>query len=554
MRGLRTHSHNRNPDCDDDCAGDGDGDDRAGHPRSRGRALLISVILLGALTACQPLTQIVLVVYTDLPIPTGLDHIDLTITGPATESNPWDGGQNLLTANSQPLTLGLRPGTGTSAISVRALGSLGGNPVVEQRVDTNFVSGQSRLLEILLLGDCAEVPCAGGTTCVDSACTDPSVSGASLPPWNGSLPPPPPIAPGGRTLWASGNHSCAVGGTSLYCWGQNTDGELGNGNNMPERFSVQVLDITGPRAVGLGAAHSCACDETGKAFCWGQNTSGQLGIGSVGGLHARPVAVVGVTDCVQITGGGQHTCVLHGDSDSTVSCWGSNTKGQLGIGIASGAPQTTPQPVMNLQGVNEVQAGATFTCARLRDKSVWCWGENTSGQVGDGSKKDQPLPVPVSLQPDIVELAVSPQFACVRRAMGQLACWGDNSAGQLGTGDTRLAPTPIDVPGIDDAEQIAAGGLQHLCILRAGKIISCWGGNANGQLGVGTTTSSLTPVNVGSGVVDATAVVAGYNYTCARRDKDVNCWGQDNLSQLGAGYQTPNDQRTTPVTVLGLPH
>ncbi len=519
-------------------------------------------LLLGS-TGCQPLTQIVLVVYTDLPIPTGLDHIDLTVhgtatsgsatAGSATATNPWDGGENLTSAGSQPLTLGLRPAGGTSAVSVVAVGSLEGNPVVQQQIDTNFVTGQSRLLQLLLRGVCAGVVCPSGTTCIDGGCTDLHLGGGTLPAWSGRLPDPPAISPGGRSLWASGNHSCAVGGKQLYCWGQNTDGQLGNGNNMAERFYVQVLDIAQPQAVGLGAAHSCACDGTGKAFCWGQNTSGQLGTGSVGGTHFRPTPVVGVTDCVQISGGGQHTCVLHGDAAATVSCWGSNSKGQLGIGAASATPQPTPQPV-NLQGVVEVQAGATFTCARLKVNAVWCWGENTSGQIGDGSKKDQPLPVPVvSLQQDMVELAVSPQFACVRRSTGQLACWGDNSAGQLGTGDMRPAPMPVDVPGISDARQIGAGGQQHLCIVRRSGTVACWGANANGQLGVGTTTPSLTPVDVGSGVTDVTTLAAGFNYTCARRANQVNCWGQDNLAQLGAGYEIANDQRPTPVTVVGLP-
>jgi alpha-tubulin suppressor-like RCC1 family protein len=510
----------------------------------------VSFLSLVGATACQPVTQVVLAVFTDLPIPAGLDQIDLSVSRPRTGNDPWTSGpQHLASDDAQPVTLGLTPAGGTATIKVVAVGSLAGNPIVQQELDTSFVEGQSRLLQMILRGVCAGVSCGDGLTCVDGACTKTQISSASLPAWTGQLPGPPPISPGGRSLWAAGNHSCAIVNDALHCWGQNTDGELGCGNAQVQHTAVPVAGIVGPTAVGLGTAHSCACDSTGQAFCWGQNTSGQLGIGTLAGQHVRPVAVPGITDCLQITGGGAHTCVLH-RTDSSVSCWGSNVKGQLGLGTTGATPQPTPQPV-NLPDVVELDAGANYTCARIKDGSVWCWGENVNGQLGDGTNVDKAVPTPVTgLSPSgVVELAASPQFMCVRYPGGQMSCWGDNSGGQLGTGNKKSTNTPVDVLGVTDARQIAAGGLQHTCIVRMVGTVSCWGANANGQLGNGTTVPSLTPVDVMGGVAGVTTLAAGNNYTCAQLASSVACWGQDSLSQLGEGDQMPMD-RVTAVTVV----
>jgi alpha-tubulin suppressor-like RCC1 family protein len=162
-----------------------------------------------------------------------------------------------------------------------------------------------------------------------------------------------------------------------------------------------------------------------------------------------------VTDCVQITGGANHTCVVH--SDGTVSRWGSNASGQVGQPMAttpvlcaeSSGPSvpciTSPVKVPGLIDVAEVRAGEQHTCARTKtDMTVYCWGENSDGQLGDGTNTSRSVPAAViGVGTDIVELSVGRWFSCARHQAGSVSCWGGNSGGQLGNGSTTNSNRPV---------------------------------------------------------------------------------------------------------------
>jgi len=513
---------------------------------------------LGWFCSCQSLSQIVVDIDTDLEVPSELDVVRLTVTGATQTVGPRQIDLTVSDAPTFPLTLGLVPGGALSPVSItaealRTQGVMTPIVIVSQQAQTEFVEGRSLLLRMLLLSSCTQIVCGAGLTCVDGVCADVHRPGPSLPTFTGKLPARPPpravVTPiGGRSIWAAGNRTCAVDGPTLYCWGQNADGQLGIGTTQTAVTTRQtVMTLGSPSAIGLGLFHSCACDSAGQAFCWGRNTDGQLGTGNTA-LASRPVAVRGLTDCVAIAGGAQHTCGLR--QGGVVWCWGGNAKGQLGQGAPTATPVTMPRLVPGLSEVVEVGAGDRSTCARLMDATIWCWGDNASGQLGDGTTKDHASPAQVvGLPADIVELAVSRLFVCVRRATGQILCWGDNTYGQLGNGTKTTSSIPVEVAGVADATQIAPGGAQHVCIVRRSGRASCWGGNMFGQFGDGTLVGSLVPVDVTdiSGVV---SLSAGSTHTCARHSMGLGCWGQNTLSQLGEGTMIDRD---TPISVAGFP-
>lgn len=522
------------------------------------------VLLCGAgLAACSAPTEIVLVVDTNLTR-YDIDEVALTITGSQTQSIDV-----LLAAPGAPafpLTLGLRPAGAASAVKVSAVGKLGGLTVVAQEADTAFADGQQKMLRLLLLDSCVGLTCPAtpaAQTCNAGACMAANLPAASLPAWPGSPPPSPPAATttplGGRTLWADGWHSCANEGSVLYCWGQNSDGEIGDGTTRNANSRHPVMGLSDVATVGLGELTSCACDRSGQAWCWGRNVEGELGIGTASANSKLPVQVPGVTDCVQIGGGANHTCVLHGNG--TVSCWGSNASGQLGQ-PASATPATcaesagtmvacatSPALVSGLTGVVEVHGGEQHTCARKTDMTVVCWGDNSNGQLGDGTTTARSTPVQVvALNADVVELSVGRWFNCARHATGALSCWGMNGTGQLGNGSKTDSSRPVAVATISDAIQVAAG-FQHACALGSTGVVSCWGSNALGQLGNGTNVDALAPVAT-AGLLPVNAIAVGSVHSCARTPSGAAfCWGENLVNQVGDGTTTNRNQ---PVSVAGF--
>ena len=512
--------------------------------------LVLNVIGVAVfMSACTSSTEIVLVIDTDLGVPVDIDHVDILARGSQMQTTV---GVDVGTVGSPsfPLTLGLTPATAGGPVSVSVIGSLQGKAVVQQDADTAFVDGSKRMLRMLLLSSCIGTSCPMNQTCGSSGCSAASTPGASLPPWTGSLPARPVPAPttpiGGRSVWANGWHSCANEGTILYCWGQNSDGEIGDGTTRNANSRRPIVAVPNPSAVGLGQFISCACDRGAQAWCWGRDVEAELGLGSTSPTMPLPTRVPGITDCLQITGGAQHTCVVR--MNGTVSCWGANGSGQAGQDIASMPSVSSPLPVAGLIDVVEIQAGEQYTCVRKNDMTVQCWGDNSRGQLGDGTNTGRSTPGPVAnLGADIVEIAGGRFFVCGRHASGLVSCWGGGGSGQLGNGGTGNSTHVIDIPAVSDAVQLAAG-FQHACALRRSGVVSCWGGNSNGQLGDGTTTSSSSPVDV-LDLAQVTSIAAGSVHTCARHAHGLACWGQNIVNQIGDGTTT---DRWRPVSVAGF--
>jgi formylglycine-generating enzyme required for sulfatase activity/alpha-tubulin suppressor-like RCC1 family protein len=281
-------------------------------------------------------------------------------------------------------------------------------------------------------------------------------------------------------------------------------------------------------------------------------------LNSIGGVNANmPVDLMTEDHIVDsspvitsISAGSFHTCAL--TNVGGIMCWGENTAGQLGDG--SDVDRYTPVDVTGLtSGVIDIAAGGYHTCALTIGGGVKCWGGNLYGQLGDGRTSYYRLtPVDVSgLTSGVKAIAAGGSHTCALISGGGVKCWGYNVVGQLGDGTTTTRYTPVDVSGLNSGVIALSAGMYHTCALTANGGVKCWGGNLFGQLGDGTTSNYRhTPVDVSGLTSGVIALAAGGWFTCALTNLGgVKCWGDNLYGQLGDGTTT---DRSTPVGVSGL--
>lgn len=304
--------------------------------------------------------------------------------------------------------------------------------------------------------------------------------------------------------------------------------------------------------MAAGIDHSCAAVSPSDFRCWGANTSGQIGDNSLAPA-TTPYRHVGLTN-VQVVGAGSgHTCVA---TATGLFCWGSNSNGQVGAGAGGATRYLVPNLVSGLPSApTDLALGNAHTCA-IASARLFCWGDNSSGQLGIGDTIDQPAPVEVTgLAAAPVEVSAFINQTCVRFSTGRIQCFGANNRGQIGDGSTELTRlTPSDVVGITDAVQVAAGN-SHTCALRANGQVLCWGDNNVGQLGLGTRDSTAHNIPVATNPLSSTArqLALGSTHTCARTDLGVECWGENLNHQCGSDNAIPADRWiVSPRPVVGV--
>ncbi len=347
------------------------------------------------------------------------------------------------------------------------------------------------------------------------------------------------------------DHTCAIASDDrVYCWGQNTYNQLGNGNtvdqNIPVAVSAGAMPAGAVKSIAAGGEHTCVIASDDKVYCWGYNGSGQLGNGNKTN-QTTPVAVLAgampAGAVRSITAGAYHTCAIA--SDEKVYCWGNNYYGQLGDGNTR-TDQTSPVAVLNgampAGAVKSITDGSNYTCAIASDDKAYCWGYNDEGELGNGNTNDQDMPVAV-LAGAMKEITASNMHTCAIASDDKPYCWGYNNDGRLGNGNTTNQTTPVAVSdgamSVGTVKSIRAG-FDRTCVIASDDKAYCWGYNGEGQLGNGNTTSpQTTPVAVSAGAMPAGAVKSikvGYSHTCiiASNDK-VYCWGGNYYGQLGNG-------------------
>ncbi len=394
--------------------------------------------------------------------------------------------------------------------------------------------------------------------------------------------PPPKTDAGGPqpvAVAAGAIHTCALlSDGSVWCWGDDLIDELGpNGGGSGSCLIFETCSLT-PVAVPLPSpataiaageyGSSCALLSNGTVWCWGDNSFGELGTTAVamGGQSANPVQVQlpASNPATAITVGYDHACALL--ADTSVWCWGGNENGQLQNGTATNSP--VPVESEQGEGATAVVAGDQFTCVlwpqELHGGNVVCWGSSSMEQFAVELMGVNFTSIVAAGEHVCVTLA--PNQGCYDNLCDSVMCFGDNSQGALGIGSTAAETennfgTPVG--GLPNASLLAAGTETSCAVVAPGGALACWGDNGNGQLGNGTTTSSSTPVLV-DGLAQVTAVSSGgpggapngttgvpyvgpeLGHTCAISHGEIWCWGDNEAGQLGNGTVI---QALTPVPV-----
>jgi hypothetical protein len=360
-------------------------------------------------------------------------------------------------------------------------------------------------------------------------------------------------------------HACVrTTGGAAKCWGYNDVGMLGDGTRTD---SLQPVTVDG---LGSGVAdvqavwdHSCALLDNGGVMCWGHNGDGELGDGSLI-KRLTPVYVQGLHKGVQqISLGFDSGCAL--TNAGGVKCWGYNGNGQLGDGTRT--TRRTPVDVFGLtSGVAAITAGWDHTCALTTGGGVKCWGQNAHGELGDGSKTDRLKPVDVSgLTSGVAAVSAGFDQTCALLNGGGVQCWGNNKTGEVGDGTTKTRAHPVDVSGLTSGVASISAGYNHTCAVTNGGGAMCWGANESGELGDGTKHERHTPVDVyraTSGVAQVSAGGwRGAGMTCLVTTQGaVQCFGANHGvhgldpitshgGQLGDGTKI---DRHIPITVRTL--
>jgi len=267
----------------------------------------------------------------------------------------------------------------------------------------------------------------------------------------------------------------------------------------------------------------------------------------VGAAGDTPV-LAAATSFVKIETKYGHTCAL--TSAGGVKCWGLNGTGQLGDGSATN--RLNPVNVTGLSsGVTAIAVGFWISCALTSGGGVKCWGHNNVGMLGDGSTIDRLTPVDVSgLSSGVTAITAGGVHTCALTSGGGVKCWGMGGYGQLGDGSSTDQLTPVDVSGLSSGVTAITAGVYHTCALTSGGGVKCWGRNDFGQLGDGSTPSRLTPVDVAGLTSGVTTITADQNNTCALTNGGgAKCWGFNNNGEIGDSSTTT---RLAPVDVTGL--
>jgi len=296
------------------------------------------------------------------------------------------------------------------------------------------------------------------------------------------------------------------------------------------------------KSVSTGKDHACAVDYYDKLYCWGSNFNAQLGNSLTGtgeGCLAEHPFKVDDNSWTAVSAGEAHTCGL--DAGNNLYCWGYNYYGQIGNNLSGeGQQEETPVLVYASAGLN-FSAGRNHTCS-IKTGDLYCWGQNTSGQLGTGNYDNVNQPVNIASTIDWSFIEAGQNHTCGINDADDLYCWGMNAEGQLGDGSINMRNTVQHI-GTDKWSSVSAG-YNHTCGIKIGGTLLCWGGNGEGQLGDnGSNQNSNIPVAVDSMMVTSWKMVsAGSMHTCGiSSDDKLYCWGKNNYGQLGNGTIEPQN-------------
>ncbi len=318
---------------------------------------------------------------------------------------------------------------------------------------------------------------------------------------------------------AQHERNCAVVNGGIKCWGLNEKSMgLGDGSTKSSIIPVQVIPAnSNVTALAVGALHTCAVLNKKQVKCWGHNYNGELGDGTKIN-RLKPVSVTEIlpSKIDSIATGDGYTCIL---ANQGVQCWGN-------------APS---HPILPYSGVTQLSTGSDHACVVING-GVSCWGSVYDGQLGNGESGFKTYTTPVQAIPPnsgVTQVSASQGNHTCAVIKSGVKCWGNNYSGQLGNGSTTRSTIPVQTIAFNSKVTAIATGSNHTCAVVNGGI-KCWGSSTSGKLGIGSPASDqLKPAQTILPSMGITSVVVGSSHTCATQTNKLFCWGSNIFGQLG---------------------
>ncbi len=328
---------------------------------------------------------------------------------------------------------------------------------------------------------------------------------------------------------------------TLWTWGYNYYGQLGDGTTISKDVPTQIGISNKWMSISAGRYYTLALQSNGTLWTWGSNNSGQLGDGTLANKSTPQRIRESNRDWLRVVQGQSHTIGLK--SDGTLWAWGQNDQGQLGDG--TNVSKSTPIQVGTDDNWISVAAGFRFSIALKSDGTLWTWGRNNKGQLGDGTTTNKNIPTQIGADTKWVSIVGGQAHTVALKSDGTLWAWGDNSSNQLGDGSIQDTNVPIQI-GTDTQWVSVSAGTFHTVALKSNGTLWTWGSNIYGQLGDGTTGSKNTPTQIGTGDTWVSISAGQFHTLAIKSNGTLWAWGHNSYGQLGDGT---NYARSAPVQI-----
>lgn len=321
-------------------------------------------------------------------------------------------------------------------------------------------------------------------------------------------------------------HVCGLMSGQIVCWGDNSDGQLGDETTV--NGPVRLDHGRTYSDIAAGSTHSCAVDDSGAVWCWGSNSAGQLGDSLAAASSSNPVRAAGNHTFRSVEAGDAITCAV--TTSDALYCWGSSRSGMLGNDQSS---SNLDEPG-HIGSFERVAIGGSHVCAiEPATQDGYCWGRNDHGQLGLNSTSPSVVPSPALVTGGygFTRLDLGGRHSCGSTSSGNLSCWGDDTDGQGGNASAPAFSTPVLLPNPVPLSRVTAGD-RHACALSGSGTLFCWGSAENDAIAIATSSDILEPTDTQVSISFG-SISAGSDFTCGLSAGVPYCWGSGPAGVLG---------------------